>query len=347
MKIIKPTENDDSNNFDPAKEKITSAEMGKLWAVFMGNSMSICVLSYFLQHVDDTDTKAILEDSLELAKGFTKGVAAIFEKEQIPIPIGFTEKDVNLGAPRLVADEFYLHYLKYAAKAGLSLYSTAIPLMIRKDVRDFILKCNKYTTDLLNTLNELMSKKGILNKPPLIPIPDKVDFIKKQNYLNGFFRNVRSLHALEVSHLHDNLENNATSKGLLIAFSQVAKKESVREIMLRGKEIARNHFESCAEKLHNEDLPSPPLLDDLIEATTVSPFSDKLILFHKVDMFNMKIRTYASALSLNGRRDIGMMYGRFITDVGRFVEDAANLMISEGWFEQPPKAADRKDLAKH
>ncbi len=38
-------------------EKLNSAEMGKLWATYMGNSMSTCILSYFLQHVEDKDIK--------------------------------------------------------------------------------------------------------------------------------------------------------------------------------------------------------------------------------------------------------------------------------------------------
>jgi hypothetical protein len=32
-------------------EPLTSSEMSKLWATYMGNSMAICILSYFLQHV--------------------------------------------------------------------------------------------------------------------------------------------------------------------------------------------------------------------------------------------------------------------------------------------------------
>lgn len=346
MKIVKPLMTGEHRNLNSLNEKMTSAEMGKLWAVYMGNSMSKCVLSYFLKHVDDPEIQAILEDSLTLAKRFTDEIASIFKNDQIPVPMGFHNDDVNLGAPRLVADEFYLHYLKYAAKAGLSLYSTAIPLMIRSDIKEFILECNKNTIELLVTLNDLLEEKGILMKPPLIPIPEKVDFIKKQSYLNGFFGNVRSLHALEIAHLHDNVENDVTSKGLLIAFSQVAKSEQVREFMRRGKEITMDHIESCTQQLHNENLPSHHLLDDLIGTSTFSPFSDRLMLFHKIDMFSMKIRTYANALSLNGRRDLGMMYAKFITDVGRFVEDGANIMISEGWMEQPPKAADRENLSK-
>jgi len=65
---------------------------------------------------------------------------------------------------------------------------------------------------------------------------------------------------------------------------------------------------------------------------------------HKIDMFSMKIRTYANGISLNGRRDIGTMYMRLLMDVGLFVEDGANIMIDRGWMEQPPEAADRDNL---
>ena len=34
-------------------ESLTSGEMGKLWATYMGNSMSKCILRYYLQYVED------------------------------------------------------------------------------------------------------------------------------------------------------------------------------------------------------------------------------------------------------------------------------------------------------
>jgi hypothetical protein len=326
-------------------EKMTSAEIGKLWAIYTGNSMSKCVLQHFLQHTNDEDIKKILQDALNLCINFMGEIVKLFEKENIPIPKGLKDEDVNLKAPRLFADEFYLHYLKYVAKAGLSLYSTAIPMMLRIDVRDFLINCNSYTIALLTQVNETLENKGFLTKPPVIPIPKRVDFVKKQSYLNGFFGDVRPLHALEIAHLYDNIENNATSKALIIGFSQVANMDHVRDFLHRGKEMTMKHIESCTQKLHKDDLPAHPLLDDLVEPSTISPFSDKLMVFHKIDMFSMKIRSYANAISLNGRRDLGAMYGKFFADIGRYVEDGANILIDEGWMESPPQAADRDQLA--
>lgn len=326
-------------------EQLTSAEMGKLWAVYMGNTLGVCVLTYYQKHCQDPDIMEILEKGKSICNKIIQEIKKIYNKDNFPIPIGLdVKKDVNLDAPRLFADEFYLHYLKYTAKAGLSLYSTAIPMMIRKDVRDTVIGFNQDTTNFLVTLNETLEKKGFLTKPPVIPIPKEVSFVEKQSYLAGFFGDVRPLQALEIAHLQDNLENNVASKGLLMGFSQVAKHKKVKDFMLRGKDITMDHIKECTEKLHNDNLPGHPLLDDLVESSTIPPFSDKLMVFHKIDMFSMKIRSYANAISLNGRRDIGLMFSKFILDVGKYVEDGANIMIDEHWFEKPPHAVDRKAL---
>lgn len=333
------------NDHEINQAKLTAAEMGKLWATYNGNTMAKCVLRYFLTHLEDQDIKKVVETALKLSERIIKEINDIFVKENFPIPIGFTEEDVNLGAPRLFSDEFYLYYLKYTSKAGMSIYSIAIPLMNRKDIRDFFINLLNSTVQLITDISDTQEKKGFLVKPPIIPVPKKVDFVKQQNYLNGFFGNIRPLHGLEISHLYDNIENNVTSKALLIGFSQVAKIEKVQKFFLRGKELTTKHIEVCSQQLHKGNLPSPPLIDDLVSTSTYAPFSDKLMLWHKIDMFSMKIRSYANGASLNGRRDIGAMYGKFIMDVGLFVEDGANIMIEHGWMEQPPEAVNREELA--
>ena len=75
-------------------------------------------------------------------------------------------------------------------------------------------------------------QKDSIVKPPTIPIPQKVEFVQQQNYLRGFLGDNRPLHALVVAHLFDNIENNVTSKALLISFSQVAQSEKVKKFML-------------------------------------------------------------------------------------------------------------------
>ena len=114
--------------------------------------------------------------------------------------------------------------------------------------------------------------KGFYIKPPHIPTPEKVDFIKKQNYLNGFFGDVRSLHALEIAHLYDHIENNLTSKALLIGFSQVAEINTIREFFIAGKELTNKHIEISSQQLQQESLPTSLLLDHLVSESTYRLF---------------------------------------------------------------------------
>ena len=321
-------------------ERLTSAEIGKLWATYMGNSMAKCILSYYLQHVEDENIKNLLENALKLTEEFLKTTKEIFEKENFPIPKGFTEEDVNLNAPRLFEDEYYVHYLKYAAKAGMSIYSVGIPLVYRKDVNEFFRYCMDSTMDLMDQIKEILMNKGLIIKPPLIPIPEKVDFVNK-DFLNGFLGHVRPLHALEIAHFYDNIENNVTSKALIMAFAQVAKDENIRQLFERGRDMTATNIENYIQKLHDENLPSPTFLDDLVTTTLFSPFSDKLMLFHKMDMFSMKMRAFGNSVAVNGRHDVGLLYTKSLMKIGAFVEDAAKIMIEKGWMEQPPSAAKR------
>ncbi|MBM7610338.1 hypothetical protein JOD29_003618 [Lysinibacillus composti] len=331
----------------PFNEKLTTAEMGKLWVTYTGNTMATCVLSYYLNNVEDPEIKKVVETALQLADTIVKDVKEILIAENFPVPIGYTDEDVNLGAPRLFSDEFYLWYLKYTGKAGMSIYTIAIPLMTRKDIRELFTKILKSTLDLESMVNQTLMDKGLYIEPPQIPTPEKVEMIQKQSFLHGFFGDIRPLHAMEITHLYDNIENNIASKALLLGFSQVAKEDKIRKYFIRGKELTNNHIEKSTEKLHESNLPSLKILDHLVSDSTIPPFSDKLMLAHKIEMFSMKIRTAGNGISLNGRRDIAKMYVSMLTDLGLYVEDGFNIMIEHEWMEQPPLAINRDELTSN
>ncbi|MEH7108471.1 DUF3231 family protein, partial [Bacillus sp. JJ1764] len=267
-------------------EPLTSAEMGKLWATYMGNSMAKCILSYYLRNVTDPDIRTLLENALTLSEEFLKITTDIFTKESFPIPKGFGEEDVNLNAPRLFQDQYYPHYLKYVAKAGMSIYSVGLPIVYRKDVREFFTYCMNSTMELMEQIKEILMNKGLTIKPPIIPVPEKVDFVHT-DFLNGYFGHIRPLHALEIAHFYDNIENNVTSKALIMAFAQVAKDEKIRKLFEWGRDMTATNVQHYMQMLHDEHLPTPSFLDDLVTTSTFSPFSDKIMLFHKMDMFSM------------------------------------------------------------
>lgn len=324
---------------------LTSAEMGKLWVTYNGNAMAKCVLSYYLKHVEDEHIKQVLEYAYGLTKTYIQEIEVIFKQENFPIPVGFTNEDVNLDAPRLFKDEFYLYYLQYTGKAGMSIYSAAISMVTRKDIRKFFVKCLSDTVKLTTDANDILRSKGILMNAPEMPSPNKVDFVDNQSFLNGYFGDVRPLHGLEIAHLFENINNDITSKALIIGFRQGAQNKEVRKFLERGGKINKKHIERFSKKLNEENLPSPSILDHLVTSSNISVFSDKLMVAHKIDMFSMKVRKYADAASLNGRRDIGAMYARCLMDVSLYLEDGANIMIDHGWMEQPPFAVNRDKLS--
>jgi len=330
-----------SPNTQDETQPLTTFEMGKLWATYMGNSMSIQILSYFLKHCEDENIRTLLENGLALSKDFIKRIEKFFVKDQFPIPIGFTKDDVNLGAPRLYEDEFYVHYLKYAAKAGISLYAVAVPLVMREDIREFFVYCNHCTTIFLGQINNVLMENNFIAKPPIIPTPEGIDKINKQSYLNGFFGEVRPLQALEIIHLYDNIENNTTSKALLLGFSQIVQDEKIKALFKRGLDMTDKAVKQYMEKLHIEHMQPPSYLDHLVTTSTYPPFSDKIMLFHKVDMFAMKIRSFGNSLAVTARRDINMLYARTLINIGIFVDDGMNILIDKGWLESPPRAYDR------
>ncbi|MCH6264898.1 DUF3231 family protein [Neobacillus citreus] len=339
MDILKPI------NLSPKKsdegQPLKSVEIAKLWAMYVGNSMSMQFLSYFLQHCKDEHIKTLLENGLALSKNFIQRIEGFFKKDNFPIPVGFTKDDVNLEAPRLYQDEFYVHYLKYAAKAGLSIYGVAIPLMMREDVREFFIHCNMCTDIFLGQINNVLAEKKLIVDPPAIQTPKRVDFVQKQSYLNGFVGDVRPLNALEITHLFDNTENNTTSKALLLGFYQTVQDEKIKALFKRGLDMTDKSVKQYQGKLHMEHMQSPSYLDHLVTTSTFPPFSDKIMLFHKVDMFSMKIRAYGNSIAVSPRRDLGFLYGRNLLNVGLFADDGANILIDKGWLESPPQAFER------
>lgn len=339
MNVLKPL------NIDPKSSDetnpLSSFEMGKLWATYIGNSMSIQILSYFLEHCEDEDIKRLLENGLALSRDFIKRIEGFFNIENFPIPSGFSKDDVNLGAPRLYEDEFYVHYLKYAAKAGMSLYAVAVPLIMREDIREFFIYCNQCTTVFIGQINNILVKKRLIADPPMIPMPENIEKVDKQSYLNGFFGDLRPLQALEIIHLWDNIENNVTSKALLLGFHQSVQDEKIKSLFKRGLDMTDKAVKQYKEKLHVEHIQSPAYLDHLVKPSTFPPFFDKIMLFHKVDMFAMKIRSFGNSMAVTARRDINALYGRTLVNIGLFVDDGMNILIDKSWVESPPKAYDR------
>ncbi|UCZ53496.1 DUF3231 family protein [Bacillus shivajii] len=148
--------------------QLTSAEIANLWATYINNTMSVCILEYFTKTVEDEEIKPVIDDSLQLANEYIQTITTIFNSENIPIPQGFTEKDVNLNAPKLFTDIVLINFVKSMAKAGLGTYSIALSLSSRDDVRSLFRYCIETTTDMDEKSLQVLKNKGLYIRPPYI-----------------------------------------------------------------------------------------------------------------------------------------------------------------------------------
>lgn len=326
--------------------KLTSAELGVLWTQYMTDSMGICVFKYFLQNVDDADTRNLMEHALNLAQGHIQTVTQLFNQESFPIPVGFTNEDVNLSAPRLYTDTFYLNYIDGMAKLGMVSYTAAVASSSRRDIRNFYSSCLAESNELLNKCEDILIVKGLFMRPPFISTPDKVDFIKKQNFLTGFLGERRPLNAIEITNLYMNIQRSALSKAMIMGFSQVAQSQKVRQHLERGKDIETKHIKIFMDVLMQDDLPAPMTSESEVTDSTAQTFSDKLIMFHIGMLTAAAIGNFGVGIGTVLRRDLALTYSRLLAESGLYHEDGANIAIDNGWLEEPPQADNRKELAR-
>jgi hypothetical protein len=324
--------------------RLTSAEIASLWNTYMVSSMVSCVDRHFNERVEDNDTKNVLEDALGIANKRVSRVMEIFDEENLPIPIGFSDEDLDIQAPRLYSDNYYLYYVLNMLGIVLPLNTLNQVLSARSDVREFYTECNQASIRLHKKVSDTLLKKGLFIRSPYIEVTKKVDFVKKQNFLTGFLGEKRPLLAQEISMLAHGININYLGKYLLMGFKQTARSEQVREYITRGITTASKIIDTFSSFLKQEDVPIATYWDNMVTDSTVPPFSDKLIMFHLVMLNSGGTLIYGSSLTNSFRHDLTAGLAGITASVINYFEDGVNIMIDNGWMEEPPRMVDRRGL---
>ncbi len=326
---------------------LTASEVSHLWTAYQSNTLAICGLTHFLTHIEDQDIKEILEESKLVAEQKNNEVIALFNAEDYPIPQGFTKEDVRSDAPRLFSDALYLEYILNMTIISLSMYSMALAGSDRNDVIQFFSECLKSTKELHIKTKALLKEKGLSSKNPVIPIPQQVEFVKNDSFLSGWFGERRPLLGIEISNLLFHSKRNALGHALITGFSQVSPSKELRRFFEKGRDISEKHLSVFTKLLHVDNLPQgSPLLTSEVTTSTTAPFSDKLMMYVVTNLINSSIGEYGVSISTSPRHDLALQYTRLIAEISKYANDSANIYIEKGWMEQPPIAADRKELAK-
>jgi hypothetical protein len=326
--------------------ELTSAELANIWTSYQQDTLTVCTVQFFLSNVEDQVVGSILKFALHSAQAHVQKLQSFFNEEEIPVPDGFSlEADVNHEAPRLFTDDFYLFFIQSMGKIGMEAYTMALTNSARLDMCEYYTECLNESSKLYNMATKVMLEKGTFIRSPFIPKPKMVEYVHEQSYIAGWL-GLRPLNAIEISNIYFNLIQNQLGRTIAMGFSQVAKSETVRDFMIRGMKISDKHVEIFGSVLSQDHLPSASSWSILPTDSIVPTFSDKLLMALLNALNSAGIAYYGRSLGTSPRRDLGALYVRLTSEIADFAEDGANIMIKNGWMEQPPQAPDRDQLAK-
>jgi hypothetical protein len=319
-------------------KKLTPAEISNLWNSYLSNTMAIGVTKYFIGKIQDEELHSILEYAEEMAITEVEKSKTFLEEANQPLPQKFTKEDVDLNAPAICTDNFILSIKYNLASVAQVAYSLSLSTSTRKDIREFYHECLKNVGELYNRLADLLIKKGLHHPELHIPTPKHIEKVSKPSFLSGWFADRRPINALEINVLEYNFKTTEFHKTFMKAFAQVTPSKELKKHFERGVEMFQKQLEIFQSILTENDLPKLPTWESEILDTTVSPFSDRLMLYKVSLLTSAAAGRYGNALSCVQRKDLGSHFMRLMMETLQYGEDCVNLMIERGFMDQLPMA---------
>jgi hypothetical protein len=325
--------------------RLSSAELGGLWATYLQETIAVCLIKYFLHHNQDEEIKVLLIKTLEISEAHVQDITAIFQKEEIPLPHGLTENDIDFTAPPLFYDPFGLSFVYSMSRMAMINTSFITVNVARADVMEFFVNMVIQETELYQLSTDLMLAKGIYDRPPMIPYPQKVEYIEKISYINGIGKK-RPLNSPELTEIFFNTERNYFSILLCMGLLQVVKDKEIHDYIRVGKKISEKQIQTFNDIFKKEALLGNIPMTVEVTESQVQPFSNRLIvmLFHSLNSIDITLLGHALSLSL--RTDLAAHYQKYLLEILLYAEKGFNIMVNRGWMQAPPQAPDRASLQK-
>lgn len=326
--------------------KLTSSEIGSLWGEYINGTATDTINRYMFSIIEDEAIKNIFKDAIETFAKQKKQIITFIENEGFPVPIGFTESDLNKGAERLFTDIFCLNYLHIMTLHGLLGHTTSLCVSARKDLRDFYDACDNDAKKMYHQTIELLLEKGDFQRDPYFYPEQNPQYISSKDFVDGFLGKGRRLSATEIISISLNLKKSIMAKTLSIGFSQVAQSAELRKFLEESERTADQQIQSFSKIMHKDNLPVPRSWETEVTVSTASPFSDKLMLYHIGFLFQAAQSYHGTGLASAMRTDLVTNYESIILKNLIVTKKWFNLMVKNRWLEQPPLAPNRKEIAK-
>lgn len=325
---------------------ITSSELATLWLTYQEKTMILRMLEYFIEKADDAEAKEIMTSCHEELELFVGKIVEIFEQEGAAIPVGYTAADVNKDVPKLFDNGFDIMFVRLLQEISMGLHALNLTMTFREDINILITGLTALTQKYYRISTQYLLDKGLLVRSPFVSMPKSVEFVKSVDYLGGLainlFKQKRTLNTVEVAHLHKGVESNLTGLQMIVGFTQCASDPEVKNFFHEGAELAKGIVKELSEILIQDALPVPQTAGGNATASTVAPFSDKLMMYctSLFCSFSLGSNSLGTAFSL--RNDLPLKMSIFTKDVFEYAHKGGKLMIKNGWMEEPPQMPDRK-----
>ncbi|MCI4621304.1 DUF3231 family protein [Priestia megaterium] len=328
------------------KLKLTSSEIGTLWGEYVNGTMTDVVNRYMFSIIEDQSIKATFEDAIKTFAKQKKQIVAFIENEGFPVPIGFTESDLNKGTEKLFTDIFCLNYLHIMTLYGLLGHTTSLGVSVREDLRHFYDSCDNDAKRMYHQTIELLLEKGNFQRDPYFYPTENPEFISSQDFTDGFFGKGRRLSAPEIISISFNLKKSIMAKTLSIGFSQVTQSKEVRKFLEDSEKTADGQIQAFSKIMHTDNLPVPMSWETEVTTSRDSPFSDKLMMYHIGFLFQAAQVYHGTGLASAMRTDLVTTYEGIILKNLIVTKKWFDIMVKNKWLEQPPLAPNRKEIAK-
>ncbi|NHM30937.1 DUF3231 family protein [Neobacillus terrae] len=321
------------------KPALSASELATLWMTFQEKTFILRFLEYIIPNADDEKSLKILTELYGHLDKYIEKLTNLFESEGAALPIAFSSKDVNVNAPKLFENGLDIMILREIKQMSMGLYTLNMGMSFREDVIDIYKDLTSITQECYKDCIQYLLEKGILTRPPHIPMPSNYEFVNDLNYLSGYnlLKKARQIDALELANIHHNMETNNVGMTLMFAFSQVAKDSDIKNYFHKGIELSRKVLKANTEFLLEDNI--SPTVTSIGNATNSkdSPFSDRLMMYFNYMLANFTLGANSFSFAFTLRSDIKVEFALLAKDVAGYIDEGTKLMIKNGWFEKPPQ----------
>src|SRR3954469_238959 len=299
------------------KQALSSSELGTLWMTYQQKTMIQRMLEYFIEQADDDRAKEIMQDAHMKIMNYLEEIKTILKNEGAVIPVGFTEKDVNIGVPKLYDNMFDIMFLRLLKAISMGLHTLHISMAYRKDIVLLYKELTAFTQSVYDECVDYSQKKDVLPRPPAVSMPKSVEFADGTNYMSGFnlFSEKRALNTVEVAHLYNAIESNIIGMQMITGFAQVANEPEVKKYFIKGKELAKKIVTDFTQIFLQSDIQPPSTWGANATDSKVAPFSDKLMMYCTSIFCGLGLGANALGTAFSLRSDLPLIMANTAKDV--------------------------------